>query len=48
MGENVNEDFVGIHLDSGGSWSFVIPGEMERISEQIDRVELEMIELMNH
>lgn len=39
MTDTINEDFVGIHLDAGGSWSFIFPGEIERISEQINRFE---------
>lgn len=39
MTDEINKDFVGIHLDSGGTWSSIIPGKIERISGQIDRVE---------
>lgn len=39
MTDKINEDFVGIHLDSGGIWTFIIPGKVEHISECIDRFE---------
>jgi hypothetical protein len=33
----INEDFIGTHSDSGGIWTFIIPGEIAYISESIDR-----------
>lgn len=39
MTDNINRDFVGIHLDAGGTWSFGIPIEIERISESFNRFE---------
>lgn len=39
MDDKINEHFVGVHPDSGGIWSFTLPGEIARISESIGRVE---------
>jgi hypothetical protein len=33
MGDKINEDFVGIHLESGGSWVFTIADKIGYISE---------------
>lgn len=39
MTETVNEDFVGLHHDDGGNWLFTVLGEIEYISDYLDRFE---------
>lgn len=45
MANGINKDFVGVDIDSGGHWSFIVPSGIARISECVNNFEVATHEL---